>query len=362
MLLRTEKICKYFGGLKAVDEVDFVLKKGQLKSIIGPNGAGKSSLLRVTGLLDPFDSGELSVLGNTVTPGKDCLELRRRISAVFQSPLMYSMTVRDNIALGLRFRKIPERSIKEKADLWMEKLAIGHLACRPATRLSGGEAARVSLARAFVTDPELLLMDEPFSELDPLMNETLIYELKSLLSSLEMTSIFVTHTRDEALIMGDRLGVIFDGKILQQGKPPEVFNYPVNDRVAAFVGMETILQGEVIENTGSLATIKLSGGKTLKAVSTFPPGQKVRICIRPENVVIGLFRENELSEISFRNSLPGRITKLALCGIFYKIELDCGFPLISFVTKQAIEELALEEGKTVKAYFKATALHLIKVE
>lgn len=361
IIIKIENLKKEYGNSIILDIENLTVKRGELLSVIGPNGAGKSTLLRITGLLETFNSGEFYLSGEKVISGKDNLKVRRKISSVFQKPFMYNMTVRENVALGLKFRKLPAGEIENKVNLWLEKLGIKHLSSRKATELSGGEAGRVSLARAFVTDPELILLDEPFSELDPPAAEALIYELKSLLSSTGITAIFVTHSRDEALILSHRVAVMINGKIAQQGRPSDVFNYPVNEKIAAFVGIETILDGEVIENSDNLAEIKIQGDKILKASSDLKPGKKVKIFIRPENVILSTGKRGEDFKSSFRNNFSGKIIKLIPCGLYYKAILDCGFNLISFITKQTIEEMELKEDKIINACFKATSVHIIKL-
>ena len=359
-VIKADNLKKKYDNRPVLNVKEVKIKKNKIFSIIGPNGAGKSAFLRTVGLLESFSSGELYILGNKIIPGKDNLFLRRKISTVFQEPLMYNMTVEENIAMGLRFRKISGKIIKEKAEQWMETLNITHLALRNATKLSGGEKSRVSLARAFVTEPEIILLDEPFSDLDPPTGERLIYELKSILSKLKTTALFVTHVRKEALMIADRLAVMFDGTLVQQGTPDSVFNRPANDRVADFVGIETVLSGEVIENRGNLSLIKIPEGKIIKASSEVKAGEAVKVCIRPENVVISCGGEVENFKSTFRNSFQGKIIKLIPAGLYYKVEMDCGFKIIAFISKQAMEEMELTEGKSIRAYFKAASTHVIK--
>jgi tungstate transport system ATP-binding protein len=347
---------KVYGKNTILDIVELTVKKGEFFTIIGPNGAGKSTLLLITGLLESFNHGEISIFGHMID-SKTEVSLRRKISFIFQSPLMYRMTVFDNIALGLKFRHRDRKIIKDKVNSWMEKLGISHLSSRPGTKLSGGEAARVSIARALVTEPELLLMDEPFSDLDPLTREKLIYEFKDLISGT--TTIFVTHVRDEALILGDKLAFMEKGRILQHGTPYEVFNHPVNEQVADFVGVETILEGYADEVKDNLVTVKLPGGEFIKATGNIKKGEKVKIFIRPEHVIIA--HEEIDFKSSLRNCYRGKIINLIAAGFYYRVELDCNFPLISYVTKQSVEEMNLTEEKIVKACFKATSVHIIKI-
>jgi tungstate transport system ATP-binding protein len=164
------------------------------------------------------------------------LEYRRQIALVLQEPLLMDMSVYENAAMGLKFRKISKAQIEERVRHWLERLGVAHLSQRPARKLSGGEAQRVSLARAFVLQPELLLLDEPFTALDAPTRIRLLEDLKSVLAETKMTTIFITHDLQEARKLATRMAVLLDGRVEQVGAPQDVFDRPVNDRVAGFLG------------------------------------------------------------------------------------------------------------------------------
>jgi len=208
--------------------------RGETLAVVGPNGAGKSTLLLALAHLLRPRRGEIRFGGVPLREWNE-LEYRRRISFVFQSPLLMDMTVEQNVALGLKFRGVDRREIQARTGIWMNRLGIDPLAKRRANQLSGGEAQRVSLARAFVLEPELLLLDEPFAALDPPTHANLLTELSNLLAEDHRTAIFVTHNLREAAQVGQRVAVIVEGKLRQVGPARQVKAHPADDAVAAFL-------------------------------------------------------------------------------------------------------------------------------
>ena len=210
------------------------IEPGETLAIVGPNGAGKSTLLLVLAHLLKPAHGEVK-FRNKPLGEWDELDYRRRIAFVFQSPLLMDMSVRDNISLGLRFRALDREEIRSRVAHWSRAMGVESLLDRRAGRLSGGEAQRVSLARAFVLDPELLLMDEPFSAVDPQTRSQLLKDLSKLLSRDHRTTIIVTHNLKEAAQMGDRVAVIIGGELKQVGTPKQVKARPADKSVRDFL-------------------------------------------------------------------------------------------------------------------------------
>jgi tungstate transport system ATP-binding protein len=217
-----------------VEVDDLEVPSGEVLALVGPNGGGKTTLLLAIAHLLGIQNGEIRFKGRDQSEW-NALEYRRHISLVFQTPLLLDMSVEDNVALGLRFRGIPDAEAKTRVHDWLERLGIGSLASRPARELSGGEAQRVSIARAFVLDPELLLLDEPFPALDPPAREKLLQDLSALLSHNHRTALLVTHNLAEAARLGDRVGVFIGGRLRQVGRPAEVKRHPADRDVADFL-------------------------------------------------------------------------------------------------------------------------------
>jgi tungstate transport system ATP-binding protein len=215
-----------------VDSLD--IQRGETLAVVGPNGAGKSTLLLALAHLLKPASGEVKYGGRHLHEWND-LEYRRKIAFVFQDPLLMDLSVEDNVALGLKFRGVEKKESHLRAEKWMKAMGVDSLAKRRAGQLSGGEAQRVSLARAFVLDPELLLMDEPFSAVDPQTRGQLMNDLSELLAQEHRTTIFVTHNLKEAAQMGSRMAVVISGRVKQVGIPQQIKENPVDNSVRDFL-------------------------------------------------------------------------------------------------------------------------------
>ncbi|GAB4564946.1 MAG: hypothetical protein Fur0017_01200 [Anaerolineales bacterium] len=210
------------------------IQKGETLAVVGPNGAGKSTFLLALAYLIKSSKGEITFHGKPQKEWRD-LEYRRSIAFVFQDPLLMDMSVRENIALGLKFRNVDKKETQERVHKWAKAMGVEKLLERRAGQLSGGEAQRVSLARAFVIDPELLLMDEPFSAVDPQTREKLLEDLSRVLEEDHRTTIFVTHNLKEAAQFGDRVAVIINHELKQAGKPGQIKENPADASVRDFV-------------------------------------------------------------------------------------------------------------------------------
>lgn len=334
---------------------EMTIRDGEVLAVIGPNGAGKSTFMLVLARLLTPESGTISFKGDFFK-NLDELSYRRRISLVLQEPLLMDTSVFNNVALGLRFRGISDDVIARRVDTWLERLGISHLAKRPARKVSGGEAQRISLARALVLQPELLLLDEPFSALDAPTRIHLQEDLQAILKDTGITTVFITHDLDEALLLGERVAVLIDGKLKQLGTPDVVFNTPVDEQVAVFVGTETIIPGKIVQSSEGLAIVS-HADHVLEAVSDLPVGREVYLCLRPEDVTIW---PHEVAPVSSaRNRLNGKINALYPQGALIRVAVDCGFPLTALITRASAREMGIQVGTWVDSSFKASAVHLI---
>lgn len=343
-------------GERSVLTVDRLqVAEGEVLAVIGPNGAGKSTfLLALARLLRPVQ-GRITFRGKPLeTLGE--LDYRRRIALVLQEPLLLDTSVFENVAAGLRYRRLPKSEVNLRVGEWLTRLGVAHLSDRRARRLSGGEAQRVSLARAFAIQPEILLLDEPFSALDAPTRMRLLEDFQSLLAETPVTTLFITHDLDEALLLGDRVAVLLGGRLRQVGPPEDVFNAPADEDVAAFVGVETVIPGRVIESVEGVLVVE-AGELHLEAVGEATPGRLVLLCLRPEDVTI--WPKDGSPSSSARNRLAGRVVRTAPQGPLVRVSVDCGFPLVALVTRASARELDLSEGKPVTAAFKASAVHVI---
>jgi len=345
------------GGAILLQIPSLSIQEGEIFSLIGPNGAGKTTLLQTLSyLLEPFH-GKILFKGEKINSNHSVLEYRRKLTMVFQEPLLFNTTVFDNVASSLRIRGMRKTEVRKRVIENLNRFGIEHLSRRSARTLSGGEAQRTSLARAFALQPQILLLDEPFSSLDPPTRESLIEDLEPILHQTRTTTLFATHDRLEALRLSNRIAVMDGGKILQIGSPEEVTNHPVNELVASFMGVETFLTGKVIQKKGGTFIASVEG-QEIEAVGDVSLGETLVLCIRPENVTLSIRPSQE--GISARNVLPAKVLKIIPLGFYRKVQLDCGFPLVAYVTSHSLEELSLTEGKEVKALFKATAVTVIR--
>lgn len=333
--------------------IDLNIRDGEYFVILGPTGAGKTLLLElIAGFYQP-DGGEILIGGENVSrlpPEK------RNIGFVYQDYVLFPhMNAAKNIEFGMRMRGFKARSKKAVKDI-AGYLNIGHLLHRHPQTLSGGEQQRVALARALVIEPDVLLLDEPLSALDPATQDATRRILKSIHSDSPLTVIHVTHDQTEARILADRIAVMMDGRIVQVGTPDEVFDKPVSDEVAHFVGVENVLKGEVIESNNGVAVVDVSG-TMLEAVSECLVGDTVYACLRPENITLSKTGVKS----SARNSFEGRLLEAERMGalVRVKVDMDDGFLLNAFVTNQSADELGLTCGETVVVSFKASAVHVV---
>jgi molybdopterin-binding protein len=340
----------------AIRNISFALDPGQVFVILGPSGAGKSVLLETIAGFHWPESGRIQIAGRDVT---HAAPETRRIGLMFQDYALFPhLTVAQNINFGFRFRPNSSRQARHPGmeDL-LARLDLEGLAKRKPETLSGGEKQRVALARALAMEPVLFLFDEPLSALDARTRGTLREELRTFLRELGIAAIYVTHDQTEALTLAHKIAVIRDGELLQIGTPPEIFNAPVNEFVASFVGVENVIEGHVLSTHAGIATIALTPEQKLEAVESGAAlSPLVLACIRPEDVA--LQRTKPIGS-SVRNQFRGRIVSVEALGPLLKIKLDCGFLLVAYVTKQSYLDLDLTPGTQVVASVKATAVHLI---
>ena len=293
--LNIEDLVKQFAtGKPAVDGVSFDVPAGEIVVLLGPSGCGKTTTLRCVAGLEHPTGGRISI-GNRVVsePARGLLvsPRERDIGMVFQSYAVWPhMTVRQNVAYPLKHRKSSGGGdIKAKVDDTLQLVGLGDYAERSVTSLSGGQMQRVALARSLVYRPQLLLLDEPLSNLDAKLRIRLRDELRRILKQTGMTGLYVTHDQAEAVVLGDRIGVMKDGKLLQMAAPDEIYNRPADPFVANFTGASNVLLGKVLARSGQQATIDLGAAGRIEAWTPQPlaAGDKARVALRAENIRLG---------------------------------------------------------------------------
>ncbi|MGC9435037.1 MAG: ABC transporter ATP-binding protein [Methanomicrobiales archaeon] len=336
-------------GAFSLRDVSFRIDEGEYFFIIGPSGAGKTVILEAIAGLHTPDSGRVRIRDDDVLrrPPE-----QRNLSLVYQDYSLFPhMTVEKNIAFGLKMRHRKKTEITRRVDELIGSFHLEGIRHRHPLTLSGGEQQRVAIARALAVNPEILLLDEPLSALDPLTREQVIGDLRRIHREHGLTIVQVTHSRGEAMRLATRVAVIIDGCLATEGPVQEVFNAPRTKEVARFVGYDNVLDGIVRGNTDRVAVIGINGHQ-VTAVTHHTAGETVSVCIRAEDVMIGT------GEISARNRFRCRIEAVTPEGPLVQLVLNCGFRLIATVLRDTAEEMGLEPGAEVDASFKATAVHV----
>jgi len=301
-----------------------------IKALLGPNGAGKSTYLR---RLMGLDIGKID----------------RQMTMVFQEPLLFDLTVKENVALGLRFRQ--DKAVKEKVGRWLENLGIAHLSARRTLTLSGGEAQKVALARAFVLEPKVLLLDEPFANLDLPAQLELRAKLKKIIHDNRVETIWVTHNKAEALEIADHLMIMIDRKIVQEGPPERVVQSPASEEIAVFLGIENIFHGRVVINDGRSY---FENDRIRFEVATEGKADAWAV-VHPEDIIIS---EQPIAKTSARNTIAGTVSDIIKSGLTYRILIKAGEEFKVNITRASADELTLTPGNNVYLTFKATAVHI----
>ncbi len=333
------------------------LAPGEVHVLLGANGAGKSTLLKALNGLEPAE-GLLEFQGRAVDSSAGRLALRRGTAAVFQKPYLLATSVANNVASGLRLRGLPSDASRRRVTEAIDLLGIPHLAGRKPDKLSGGEAQRASIARALAVEPAVLFLDEPLVSLDPPTRRALVADLLGIFARRAMAVVWVTHDRDEALAVGDRVSFLEGGQVVQSGEVTDVFAHPATTSFAEFLGLDTYLEGVIIRSVDGSMRLRLSSCDVEIACGEASEGPAVA-CLPPEDVV--LFRSPPaVGSTSLRNVLPGMVKMVIPAGrlLHIVVESDC-LEVASLVTRAAADDLGLTVGAPIVAAFKAAAVHPI---
>ena len=355
-LIQTINLCQHHGDQEILNNINISVDRGEVLALIGPTGAGKTTLLRLLDLIDLPTSGRIYFDGTDITASTGIrLELRRRMAFVLQKPVVFNMSVYDNVSYGLKWRGTARSAIREKVNNVLEIVGLSAFSNRNARTLSGGEVQRVAIARAIAVKPELLLLDEPTANLDPISAAKVEELITAVIKRHVTTVIMATHDMAQGQRLADRVAVLINGRVLQTGSSRDIFAYPRDRDIAEFVGIENIIDGVISSNKDEIVTIDASG-QIIEAISDFAEGQRVSVCLRPEDITLSL----EPVSSSARNTYKGEVSRILAMGPLVRVEINSGLLLVALVTKRSAEELGLEKGKKVYATFKATGVHVIK--
>ena len=345
-MIRIESLSKTWGDF-SLKNICLEVREGEYFIVLGPTGSGKTLLLElIAGFYYP-DKGRIFLKDIDIThlPPKD-----RGIGFVYQDYMLFpNMNVRDNIAYGIRVKGL-EKEVVKKVEKLANLLGISYLLDRYPSNLSGGEAQRVAIARALAIEPDVLLLDEPLSALDPNLRLEIRKELRKIHKKMRTTTIHVTHSREDAMMLGDKIAVMNEGEIIQVGDAQEIFRRPKSKFVAEFVGVENIFSGKAEREDG--ITLFHSEGITIQSSSNVIGD--VHASIRPEDIILSLHKV----ESSARNCLKGRVTEIMDMGTIMRVMVDCGIPFAVNITRESCMEMGISIGKEVYLIFKAQNVNL----
>ncbi|HDQ40620.1 MAG TPA: ABC transporter ATP-binding protein [Desulfonatronum sp.] len=318
---------KNFGKIRAVKPIDLDIEQGTLVTLLGPSGCGKTTILRMIAGLEHPSGGDILIKGKRVN---DVPIHKRNLGMIFQNYALFPhKTIFDNVAFGLKYRNMPKTEIQEKVKTALEMVRLPGVEKRYPAQLSGGQQQRIALARAIVIEPDVLLMDEPLSALDENLREEMRREIDNLQQMLGVTTIFVTHDQREALSMSDRIVVLQDGLLQQEGPPEEVYNFPVNRFVADFLGTSNFFPGTVIDQENGLYRIKLDDGAVFQVAhpKDWAENSRVELVIRAQKPSVA--PKGEINGGGTENRFTGLIKDRSYMGgeVIYFVHLDNGLEM-----------------------------------
>jgi iron(III) transport system ATP-binding protein len=338
--ITVEGLVKTFGDQRALDHVDFTVRDGELFTLLGPSGCGKSTtLMSVAGFQHPED-GRIRVGDETVFDAERRISLpaeRRNLGIVFQSYAVWPhMTVYENLAFPLKVRRLKRAEIRSRIEETLELVEMTPYEKRYPHELSGGQQQRVALARALVYSPSVLLLDEPFSNLDAKLRIRARSWVKDLQHKLGLTTVFVTHDQDEALSMSDRVAVMSAGAIQQIGTPEDVYRRPANRFVAEFVGRVNLIEGVVSGIDGGQAVLEVDGSRrlTVRAAEGVRVSDRVTVVVRPEAMTL---RANGDASVNGTNTWDAEVHATAFLGDHYEYELEAGSQRLIAQTSRQVD-------------------------
>ncbi len=344
-LLQLRGVSKRYGSFAAVDAIDLEIRQGEVFALLGPSGCGKSTTLRIIAGLEEPDEGLIRLRDKDIFSSVDNVLVppqKRNMGMVFQSYAIWPhLNVMETVAYPLDIRRVSAADKAERARAAIRQVGLEGFEDRPSTNLSGGQQQRVALARALVYEPEILLLDEPFSNLDLRVREQMRVELKLLQRRLHIGVILVTHDQVEALTLSDRIAVMNAGRIEQIGTPVELYDSPRTAFVRDFIGAFARIRGVVKSTEGDFVTLGVANAGTvrgrLQANARLAPGDEALLAIRPEQVRL------DTSD----NALEARIDALLFTGDRYEAVLNCGGQRVETWLPRTVNGKPLREGDVI---------------
>ena len=350
-IVELENIYKNYEDLQVLHDINLKIKRGTSTALVGPTGSGKTVLLRLIDLLEKPSSGEVYFEGFDANESSNRrLNIRRKIGMVFQKPLAFKATVYENVAYGLKVRG-KTKDIDKKIKNILEVIGLEGYGNRNALKLSGGETQRLALARAMITDPKLLLLDEPTANLDPISTTKMEELISKINQEFETTIIMTTHDLTQGQKLADEMLILNNGFISQTGTPDEIFRKPKNKFVADFIGIPNLMTGEVETTENGLISINTG---LIKVYTLTEKRGTVNFSVRPDEITIS----KEKMQTSARNTIYGKVREIVDTGSLIRLVINTGELFTVFITQKSLKELDISLGSDVWLYFKVHAVHV----
>ncbi len=361
-MIKVDSVAKTFGEKKVLQNLSLEVEKNEILSLLGPNGCGKTTLLNLlSGLARPekgqiyindiLVSGELGDKKVHLNPSE------RKVGYVFQTVSLFPhMRVQDNVAYGLKAMHLPKGEIEKRTEGLLDFVGLKECARLYPHQLSGGQKQRTALARSLATEPQVLLLDEPVSAVDPQLRESFRLELKTYLRKLKITVVYVTHNLSEAFIMSDRIAVMGNGSIEQIGGGTEIFDKPASSYVAKFLGVNAF-KGKAASAKGELLEIEANGARFLAYSEPNLVGKRVIVTIKPESISIS--KSSDLASKNVGdNSIEGTISEMVQMRSTAQVTVDVGFLLKARLPLTVVKNLGLTMGEKVSVNFRVDSLNV----
>ncbi len=333
MSINVTNLTKNFGNTPAIININFSVRQGEMLVLLGPSGCGKTTTMRCIAGLERPTSGRVTINDKTMFDDKQKIDVainQRHIGMVFQSYAIWPhMTVFGNVAFPLEMEGLSKKTIRQRVGEVLALVGLDELENRGASYLSGGQMQRVALARSLVMRPEVLLFDEPLSNLDTRLRDYLRVQLREIQIELGITGIYVTHDQHEALALADRIIVMQAGRVVQSDEPTAIYRRPKTSSIAEFLGFSNIFAANVLEHSDGITKLVLNGNGLKLSTGALPEGTsgELAVCVRPEDVVISKIEENAKQPLNLPdNTMIGEVVLASFMGSFmqYRVRVDKG--------------------------------------
>ena len=360
-MIEVDSVAKSFAQKKVLENLNLQVKDQEILSLLGPNGCGKTTLLNILSGLTRQNAGniyinDVLVSGNEGTKKIHLKPSDRKVGYVFQTVSLFPhMRVQDNVAYGLKSMHLPKKEVKKRTEDLLDFVGLCEYAKFYPNQLSGGQKQRIALARSLATEPQVLLLDEPVSAVDPQLRESFRMELKNYLQALKITVVYVTHNLSEAFVMSDRIAVMGNGCIQQVGNREEIFDKPSSEYVAGFLGINSF-RGKANKADDGFLEIQADGTKLLARSNADLAGKNVIATLKPED--ISLSKTPSSAGNCSENSIAGTVTGMVQMRSTAQITVDCGFILKTRLSLAGIKDLGLTVGDKVYICFSADSLNV----